>query len=238
MKINWQLDISLKWVRIPLIPYISFTKIKPEVKNPVPKRGSWAILPVPEDADTLELPMDREILPMPAKPAKPTGKGTEHTKEREYDPDKRYRRGMGPMAGTEAYRTIHVRRDLIQWFRERSNKPLSLHQLRTMKKSPFNHKWEKCDLTCTHRVANDSVLRRVLRNARTAKEEKAGIPQVITFVKKKRGFTLDKDLYKSLLEENSLLNQWQPPTPRISEAAIRAADTVAAYIKENSEIRR
>jgi len=142
------------------------------------------------------------------------------------------------MAGTEAYRTIHVRRDLIQWFRERSNKPLSLHQLRTMKKSPFNHPWAKCKVDCTHRVVSEATLRRVLRNARTAKEEKAGIPQVITFVKKKRGFTLDKDLYKSLLEENSLLNQWQPPTPRISEAAIRAADTVAAYIKENSEIRR
>ena len=220
MKINWQYDISLKWLRIPLIPYISLTEIKPVVVVQT--------IPAPE----------AEILPIPAPQAKPTGKGTKHTKEREYDPNLRYRRGKGPMAGTEAYRAIHVQRDLIQWFMERSNKPLSFVQLRTMKKSPFNHKWEKCDLTCTHKVANDSVLRRVLRNARTAKEEKEGIPQVITFVKKKRGFTLDKDLYKSLLEENSLLNQWQPPTPRISEAAIRAADTVAAYIKENSEIRR
>jgi len=220
MKINWQYDISLKWLRIPLIPYISLTEIKPVVVVQT--------TPAPE----------AEILPIPAPPAQPTGKGTEHTKEREYDPDKRYRRGMGPMAGTEAYRTIHVRRDLIQWFIERSNKPLSLHQLRTMKKSPFNHPWAKCKVDCTHRVVSEATLRRVLRNARTAKEEKAGIPQVITFVKKKRGFTLDKDLYKSLLEKNSLLNQWQPPTPRISEAAIRAADTVAAYIKENSEIRR
>ena len=220
MKINWQYDISLKWLRIPLIPYISLTEIKPVV--------IVQTIPAPE----------AEILPIPAPPAQPTGKGTEHTKEREYDPDKRYRRGTGLMAGTEAYRTIHVRRDLIQWFRERSNKPLSLHQLRTMKKSPFNHPWAKCKVDCTHRVVSEATLRRVLRNARTAKEEKAGIPQVITFVKKKRGFTLDKDLYKSLLEENSLLNQWQPPTPRISEAAIRAADTVAAYIKENSEIRR
>ena len=218
MKINWQLDISLKWIRIPLIPYISLTEIKPVVVVQT--------IPAPK----------AEILPMPAKPAQPTGKGTEHTKEREYDPDKRYRRGMGPMAGTEAYRAIHVRRDLVQWFMERSNKPLSLHQLRTMKKSPFNHAWRKCELTCTHRVVSEATLRRVLRNARTEKEEKAGIPQIITFVKKKRGFTLDKDLYKSLLEENSLLSQWQPPTPQVQLP--EETSTVANWVKENSEIRR
>ena len=236
MKINWQLDISLKWVRVPLIPYISFTKVKPEVKNPVPKRGSWAILPVPEDADTLELPMDREILPMPAKPAKPTGKGTEHTKEREYDPDKRYRRGTGIMAGTEAYRAIHIQRDLIQWFMDRNNKPLSFIQLRTMKKSPFRHAWAKCEVNCTHKVANDATLRRVLRNDRTHQEKQNGTPKVITFVKRKKGYNLSTDLYKSLLEENSLLAQWQPPTPQVQLP--EETSTVANWIKENSELRR
>ena len=109
-----------------------------------------------------------------------------------------------------------------------------------MKKSPFNHAWAKCEVNCTHKVANDAPLRRVLNNARTEKEVREGIPQVITFVKRKKGYNLNKDLYKSLSEENSLLNQWQPPTPQVQlpEAAERAADTVAAYIKENSEIRR
>ena len=224
MKINWHFNISLQWFRIPLIPYISLTEIKPVVVVQT--------IPAPEAA----------ILPMPAKPAQPTGKGTEHTKEREYDPDKRYRRGIGPMAGTEAYRAIHVKRDLIQWFTERNNKPLTLAQIRTMKKSPLNHAWQKCELTCTHRVASEATLRRVLRNARTEKEVREGIPQVITFVKKRRGFTLDKDFYKSVYGRDTLIDQWQPPTPQAQlpeeTSSALTISSVAAYIKENSEIRR
>jgi hypothetical protein len=213
MKISLNINITFRWVRIPVIPFISFAEVE-------------SVSTTPEETVQTTPAPEAEILPIPTKPAQPTGKGTEHTKEREYDPDKRYRRGMGPMAGTEAYRAIHVKRDLIQWFTERNNKPLSLHQLRTMKKSPFNHAWQKCELTCTHRVANDATLRRVLRNARTEKEKKEGIPQVITFVKKKRGFTLDKDFYKSMREVEVL--QYESKAPTI----------VANWVKENSELRR
>ena len=55
MKINWNFSITLRWIRIPVLPIISLKEIEYvsmlEVKNPVPKRGSWASLPVPENAD-------------------------------------------------------------------------------------------------------------------------------------------------------------------------------------------
>ena len=244
MKINWHYDISIKWFRVPVIPFISLTEIKPEAEKPVPKRGSWAILPVPEDAEA-------EILPIPAQtPATHKSDGRSYPLERKYDPDTRYRRGTGPLKGTERYRAAHVKRDLIQWFVDRQNRPLTETQMRTMNKSPFRHAWVKCEITCDHRIVSTSTLRRVLRNESTAKEQAEETPQVITFARtknKKATFTLDKDFYKSLNKEIGTLNvpEYQLPTPPIQiptetdpEESVTHADVVRAYVRENSDMRR
>ena len=243
MKINWHYEISIRWFRIPVIPLISLTEIKPEVEKPVPKRGSWAIPPVPEDAEA-------EILPIPAQtPATHVSDGRSYS-ERTYHPDKRYRRGSGPLAGTERYRATHVKRDLIQWFVDRKNKPLTETQMRTMKKSPFRHAWVKCEITCDHRIVSTSTLRRVLRNEKTAKEQDKGTPQVITFAREKKKFTLDKDFYKSLTKKTDTLAQIaesipvitppvQVPTETETEDSVGHTDVVIrAYIRENSDMGR
>ena len=193
---------------------------------------------------------EAEILPIPAQvPATHVSDGRSYS-ERTYHPDKRYRRGTGPLAGTERYRAIHVRRDLIQWFIDRKNRPLTEVQMRTMKKSPFRHAWVKCEITCDHRIVSTSTLRRVLRNERTAKEQAEETPQVITFARtknKKATFTLDKDFYKSLNKEIGTLNvpEYQLPTPPIQiptetdpEESVTHADVVRAYVRENSDMRR
>jgi hypothetical protein len=215
MKINWNFSITLHWIRIPILPIISLTEIKPEVVVQT--------IPTPEP----------EILPIPVKqkasPRFTVRSAKFNYKDRVYDKDKRYRR----IDGTEKYRSIHVRRDLIKWLLERSNSPLTLVQLQNMKKSPFNHEWGKCNPECTHRIVSLGTLRRVLRNARTDREIREGIPQVVTFEKGKRGYRLTKDHYKSA---NTLIDQWQPPTPQAQIPA--ETNTVANWVKENSEIRR
>jgi len=140
------------------------------------------------------------------------------------------------MRGTEKYRSLHVRRDLIQWLLERTNSPLTLVQLQNMKKSPFNHKWEKCNPECTHRIVSIGVLRKVLRNDRTKKEIRKGIPQVVTFEKVKKGYRLTKDFYKSVYGRDTLIDQWQPPTPQAQIPS--ETTTVANWVKENTDIRR
>jgi len=226
-------DLSIKWFRVPLIPFISLTEIKPEKP-------------------------EAEILPIPAQvPATHVSDGRSYPSERKYDPDKQYRRGTNPLAGTERYRAIHVRRDLIQWFVDRNNRPLTETQMRTMKKSPFRHAWVKCEITCDHRIVSTSTLRRVLRNDRTAKEQAEGTHQVITFARtKKHGgkFTLDKDFYKSLNKKTGSLNvpEYQLPTPPVqapteTETAYESYsevpagkldDAVRPYIRENSDMGR
>ena len=192
---------------------------------------------------------EAEILPIPAQvPATHVSDGRSYS-ERTYHPDKRYRRGTGPLVGTETYRAIHVRRDLIQWFIDRQNIPLTETQMRTMKKSPFRHAWVKCEITCDHRIVSTSTLRRVLRNDRTAKEQAEGTHQVITFARtKKHGgkFTLDKDFYKSLNKETAMLDvpQWEQAPPDQIPAGTETVDSVShsdilrSYIRENSDIRR
>ena len=214
MKINWNFSITLRWIHIPVLPIISLTEIKPEVV-----------------VQTIQAP-EPEILPIPVKQKPLIKSGNVHMADRIYDKDKRYRR----IDGTEKYRSIHVRRDLIKWLLERSNSPLTLVQLQNMKKSPFNHEWGKCNPECTHRIVSLGTLRRVLRNARTDREIREGIPQVVTFEKGKRGYRLTKDFYKSAYGRNALIDQWQPPTPQAQIPA--ETNTVANWVKENSEIRR
>ena len=238
MKINWHYDISIKWFRVPVIPFISLTEIKPEAEKPVPKRGSWAILPVPEDAEA-------EILPIPAQtPATHESDGRSYPLERKYDPDTRYRRGTGPLKGTERYRAIHVRRDLIQWFIDRKNRPLTETQMRTMKKSPFRHAWVKCEITCDHRIVSTSTLRRVLRNERSSNGEiKNTLPvgyaygdfDTAYFVRTKKKFTLNKDFYKNL---TGTLNvpEYELPTPPMQIPT--EPEATPAYVRENSDIGR
>lgn len=225
MKINWNFSITLHWVRIPVIPVISFTEV--EIDH--------------DGADCCEscrnlsagTAPEGEILPIPVKQKASVESRKRSYADRIYDKDKRYRRENG----TEKYRSIHVRRDLIQWFLERSNSPLTLVQLQNMKKSPFNHRWEKCNPECTHRIVSLGTLRRVLRNARTDREIREGIPQVITFEQGKNGYRLAKDLYKSIYGRDALIDQWQPPTPQ-ARITLERGGTVANWVKENSEIRR
>ena len=239
MKINWQYDISIKWFRVPVIPFISLTEIKPEAEKPVPKRGSWAILPVPEDAEA-------EILPIPAQtPATHKSDGRSYPLERKYDPDTRYRRGTGPLKGTERYRAAHVKRDLIQWFVDRQNRPLTETQMRTMKKSPFRHAWVLCEITCDHRIVSTSTLRRVLRNKRASNGKTLPFDTAY-FVRTKKKFTLDKDFYKNLvgtLVEAAESIEYPILTPPIqvpteTEDSVTHADVVRAYVRENSDMRR
>ena len=224
MKINWQFNISLQWIRIPLIPYISLTEIKPVVVVQT--------IPAPE----------AEILPIPVKRKARIKPSNEDIKSLNVNPELRYRRLVGEMRGTEVYRTSHARQDLIQWFVERSNSPLSMKQMQTMKKSPFTHKYEKCNPECTHRIISYGVITRILRNHITDKELREGIPQVITFEKVKKGYRLTKDFYKSVYGKGTLIDQWQPPTPQVQlpeeTSSALTISSVAAYIKENSELRR
>lgn len=215
MKINWNFSLTMRWVHIPVLPIISLTEIKPEVVVQT--------IPAPES----------EILPIPVKqkasPRFTVRSAKFNYKDRVYDKDIGWRR----TDGTEVYRSIHVRRDLIQWFLERSNSPLTLGQIQNMKKSPFNHRWGKCSPECTHRIVSLGTLRRVLRNARTDREIREDIPQVMVFESVKNGYRLTKDHYKSA---NTLIDQWQPPTPQAQIPA--ETNTVANWVKENSEIRR
>ena len=139
---------TIKYRNLP-IPFISFSRI--------------------EQIQTVQSAPEAEILPIPAQaPTTHVSDGRAYPDTRTYNPDKRYRRGTGPLVGTETYRPIHVRRDLIQWFINRQNRPLTETQMRTMKKSPFRHAWVKCEITCDHRIVSTSTLRRVLRNERAS----------------------------------------------------------------------
>jgi len=220
---------TIKYRNLP-IPFISFSRI--------------------EQIETVQSAPEAEILPIPAQvPAKHVSDGRAYPDVRTYNPDKRYRRGTGPLVGTELYRAIHVKRDLIQWFIDRKNRPLTETQMRTMKKSPFRHAWVKCEITCDHRIVSDATLRRVLRNEAIAKEQTEGTTPVITFArvkKKKATFTLDKDFYKSLNKETAMLDvpQWEQAPPDQIPAGTETVDSVShsdilrSYIRENSDIRR
>jgi len=220
---------TIKYRNLP-IPFISFSRI--------------------EQIETVQSAPEAEILPIPAPaPATHVSDGRAYPDVRTYHPDKRYRRGTGPLVGTERYRAIHVRRDLIQWFIDRKNRPLTETQMRTMKKSPFRHAWVKCEITCDHRIVSDATLRRVLRNEAIAKEQTEGTTPVITFArvkKKKATFTLDKDFYKSLNKETAMLDvpQWEQAPPDQIPAGTETVDSVShsdilrSYIRENSDIRR
>jgi len=218
MKISLNINITFRWVRIPVIPFISFTEVESVSTTP---KGTVQTTPAPEVG----------ILPIPRRDPR-TGmpqdfsSDARHRKETTYDPDLRYRRGAGKLTGTEVYRSIHVRRDLIQWFAERSNSPLSIKQLQTMKRSPFNHEWAKCHAECTHRIVSRPNLYRVLTNAMTEKEIRKGVDKVVTFEKRKNGYRLTKDFYKSIQEVEVL--QYESKAPTI----------VANWVKENSELRR
>ena len=218
MKISLNINITFRWVRIPVIPFISFAETESVSTTP---KGTVQTTPAPEVG----------ILPIPRRDPR-TGmpqdfsSDARHRKETTYDPDLRYRRGTGKLTGTEVYRSIHVRRDLIQWFAERSNSPLSIKQLQTMKRSPFNHEWAKCHAECTHRIVSRPNLYRVLTNAMTEKEIRKGVDKVVTFEKRKNGYRLTKDFYKSIQEVEVL--QYESKAPTI----------VANWVKENSELRR
>ena len=187
---------------------------------------------------------EAEILPIPAQvPATHVSDGRSYS-ERTYHPDKRYRRGTGPLVGTETYRAIHVRRDLIQWFINRQNRPLTETQMRTMKKSPFRHAWVKCEITCDHRIVSTSTLRRVLRNERSSNGEiKNTLPvgyaygdfDTAYFVRTKKKFTLNKDFYKNL---TGTLNvpEYELPTPPMQIPSEPVA--TPAYVRENSDMGR
>jgi hypothetical protein len=228
MNISWNFNITLHWIHIPVIPVISFTKV--EIDH--------------DGADCCEscrnlsagTAPEEEILPIPVKRKARIKPSNEDVEPRNFDPELRYRRLVGEMRGTEKYRSLHVRRDLIQWLLERTNSPLTLVQLQNMKKSPFNHKWEKCNPECTHRIVSIGVLRKVLRNDRTKKEIRKGIPQVVTFEKVKKGYRLTKDFYKSVYGRDTLIDQWQPPTPQAQIPS--ETTTVANWVKENTDIRR
>ena len=230
-------DLRIKWFRIPLIPFISLTEIKPEKP-------------------------EAEILPIPAQvPATHVSDGRSYS-DRTYHPDKRYRRGTGPLVGTERYRAIHVRRDLIQWFIDRKNRPLTMTQMRTMKKSPFRHAWVKCGLTCEHRIVSLPTLRRVLRNEWSSNGEIKGTPKVITFAKtksrtKNKEYTLDKDFYQNFLHRLPVIGTLNVPEYQLPTLPVQAPaeteptyesysevpagkldDAVRPYIRENSDMRR
>ena len=187
---------------------------------------------------------EAEILPIPAQvPATHVSDGRSYS-ERTYHPDKRYRRGTGPLVGTETYRAIHVRRDLIQWFINRQNRPLTETQMRTMKKSPFRHAWVKCEITCDHRIVSTSTLRRVLRNERSSNGEiKNTLPvgyaygdfDTAYFVRTKKKFTLNKDFYKNL---TGTLNvpKYELPTPPMQIPT--EPEATPAYVRENSDMGR
>jgi len=225
MKISLNLNITFRWVRIPVIPFISFaeTEIDHDGADCCEscRNLSAGTAPAPEV----------EILPIPRRDPRAGvpqdfSSDARHRKETTYDPDLRYRRGTGKLIGTEVYRSIHVRRDLIQWFKERSNSPLSIKQLQTMKKSPFNHEWEKCHAECIHRIVSRPNLYRVLNNSRTEKEVREGVDQVVTFEKRKKGYRLTKGFYKSIQDVEVL--EYERKTPVM----------VANWVKENSEMRR
>jgi len=187
---------------------------------------------------------EAEILPIPAQvPSTHVSDGRAYS-ERTYHPDKRYRRGTGPLVGTETYRAIHVRRDLIQWFINRQNRPLTETQMRTMKKSPFRHAWVKCEITCDHRIVSTSTLRRVLRNERSSNGEiKSTLPvgyayddfDTAYFVRTKKKFTLNKDFYKNL---TGTLNvpEYELPTPPMQIPT--EPEATPAYVRENSDMGR
>jgi hypothetical protein len=95
-----------------------------------------------------------------------------------------------------------------------------------MKKSPFNHEWEKCHAECIHRIVSRPNLYRVLNNSRTEKEVREGVDQVVTFEKRKKGYRLTKGFYKSIQDVEVL--EYERKTPVM----------VANWVKENSEMRR
>jgi hypothetical protein len=191
---------------------------------------------------------EAEILPIPAQvPAVHVSDGRAYPDTRTYNPDKRYRRGTGPLAGTERYRAIHVRRDLIQWFIDRKNRPLTETQMRTMKKSPFRHAWVKCEITCDHRIVSTSTLRRVLRNERSSPKTGTTVPfDTAYFVRTKKKFTLNPDFFKNLvgtLAEAAESIEYPILTPPVqvpteTEDSVTHADVVRAYVRENSDMRR
>lgn len=220
MKINWNFSITLRWIHIPVLPIISLTEIKPEVVVQT--------IPAPEP----------EILPIPAKRKARTKTNDEDIKSINVNPELRYLRRLGPLRGTEVYRTHHARKDIIQWFLERKNRPLTVKQIQSMKKSPFNHKWEKCNPECNHKLISYGTLIRLLNNHITDKQIREGTPQVIIFeyINRRKGYRLTKDFYKSAYGRNALIDQWQPPTPQAQIPA--ETNTIANWVKENSEIRR
>jgi hypothetical protein len=220
--------ITIRYRNLP-IPFISISKDK---KIQIQQKAYAEAQPEPE------------ILPIPAQvPTEHVSDGRSYS-ERTYNPDKRYRRGTGPLVGTERYRAIHVRRDLIQWFIDRQNRPLTETQMRTMKKSPFRHAWVKCELTCDHRIVSTSTLRRVLRNERSSNGEiKNTLPvgyaygdfDTAYFVRTKKKFTLNKDFYKNLV---GTLNvpEYKLPTPPMQIPT--EPEATPAYVRENSDLRR
>ena len=221
--------LTIKYRNLP-IPFISISRDKKiQIKRKAPA----------------ETQPEAEILPIPAKvPATHVSDGRAYPDTRTYNPDKRYRRGTGPLAGTERYRAIHVRRDLIQWFIDRKNRPLTEVQMRTMKKSPFRHAWVKCELTCNHRIVSTSTLRRVLRNERSSNGEiKKTLPvgyiygdfDTAYFVRTKKKFTLNPDFYKNL---TSTLNVPEWHSTPVMEEPITEPETIPAYVRENSDLRR
>ena len=221
--------ITIRYRNLP-IPFISFSRDK---KIQIQQKAYAEAQP------------EAEILPIPAQvPATHVSDGRSYS-ERTYHPDKRYRRGTGPLVGTETYRAIHVRRDLIQWFINRQNRPLTETQMRTMKKSPFRHAWVKCEITCDHRIVSTSTLRRVLRNERASNGKTLPFDTAY-FVRTKKKFTLDKDFYKNLvgtLVEAAESIEYPILTPPIqvpteTEDSVTHADVVRAYVRENSDMRR
>ena len=213
--------LTIKYRNLP-IPFISISRDKKiQIKRKAPA----------------ETQPEAEILPIPAKvPATHVSDGRAYPDTRTYNPDKRYRRGTGPLAGTERYRAIHVRRDLIQWFIDRKNRPLTEVQMRTMKKSPFRHAWVKCELTCDHRIVSTSTLRRVLRNERSSPKTGTTIPfDTAYFVRTKKKFTLNPDFYKNL---TSTLNVPEWHSTPIMEEPITEPETTPAYVRENSDMGR